>query len=71
VSVSHETCVFCSAFDPMTLEPLGPCCGQVATQIIHWLDGRSSTACGAHGLDALDGDAKALVFHVAPLRGAS
>lgn len=60
-------CTFCRDHDPATLEPLGKQCGRSAVEEIHWQDGRISNACRAHGLGALDADARALVVKVVKL----
>lgn len=59
--VMHETCGYRDAWDPVTLEPLGPECGARATEYINWKDGRTSAACPAHGMNALTRATKALV----------
>ncbi len=61
--MSH-TCAFRDSHDPETLQPIGPACGQPATQEIHWKDGRVSPSCPVHGIVALDNDARALVSYV-------
>lgn len=63
---TNETCVFTFDHDD-DLSPVGPRCGRPATQVIYWVDGRSSTACADHGLDALVPEARALVARVEPL----
>lgn len=60
-------CEFRDAFDPATLEPVGPACGQPATQVILWRDRRYSPACAEHGVAALDPEARALVQGVRTL----
>jgi len=59
-----ENCEYRSDFDPATEEPRGPACGAIASQVILWRDGRFSPACDAHGLAALDPDARKLVSAV-------
>lgn len=59
-----ERCVYRDAFDPQTLEPIGPECGASATQTIYWKDGRVSTACRDHGIEVLAPSALALVAAV-------
>ena len=63
-----ETCVFRFEHDE-DLSPVGPACGRPATQLIHWVDGRSSTACELHGFCALDPSAHELVERIEPLDG--
>jgi hypothetical protein len=59
-----HTCAFREAFDPETLEPVGPACGKPATQELYWHDGRVSPSCSEHGMRALDKDAHPLVARV-------
>lgn len=59
-----HTCAFHESHDPETMEPTGPPCGRSATEEIHWKDGRVSPACVAHGMQALDAAARALVTRV-------
>ena len=59
-----HTCTFMPFHDADTLEPLGPCCGERATQELYWQDGRISPACSRHGLQALDKEARVLVVRV-------
>lgn len=63
-AATDRFCVHCDEHDPLTLAPLGPQCGQLATQTILWRDGRYSPACDAHGFASLDHDARVLVLRV-------
>ena len=65
--MSDDTCTFCFEHDPETLAPKGDACKAPGVDEIHWKDGRISVACREHGLDALDEEARAEVFHVVPL----
>lgn len=70
-AMNVERCVFCGDHDPETLTPRGQSCGAVAVEVIHWLDGRTSTACHKHGLSALDDYGRSLVQRVTPIGAAS
>lgn len=47
--------------------PVGPRCGQAATQVLYWRDGRYSPACAAHGTSSLDPEARVMVAKVGPV----
>ncbi len=49
----NELCSFRYDHDPATLAPRGRACRAKAVETLHWKDGRVSTACAAHGADAL------------------
>ena len=57
--------------DPDTLEPLGPACGSVATQIIRWAAGDTSPACKEHGINSLTQNGLVLVASVVSVDGAT
>jgi hypothetical protein len=61
-----EKCTHVPWHDLVTDTPLGPECGQPATQLICWKDGRTSFACAKHGFETLDAAARLLVDHVEP-----
>lgn len=66
--MSKHTCAFRENYDPKTLMPVGPSCGQPATQELYWADGRVSPACPKHGLSALTQEATlALVQITTPI----
>ncbi len=65
-----EACQFCDEFDPGTLQPIGPVCGNSAVQVIYWKDGRISPSCGTHGLRALTLEARAEVRAIRRIRPA-
>jgi hypothetical protein len=67
----RERCTFCFEHDPVTDKPIGRRCGRVGTHIIEWVDGRTSIACPAHGLDAIDPDVRVNVKRIVPLPGVS
>lgn len=58
-------CSYCDAWNPVTLDPIGPECGQPVVEVIFWKDRRYSPSCAEHGFKALTRDAKALVLCVA------
>lgn len=60
----NHTCSYHAAYDPETLDPVGPACGKEAVQEIHWRDGRISPSCLFHGYQALDPEARAMVLKV-------
>ncbi len=59
-----HTCAYRESYDPDTLEPVGPACGKPAMQELYWRDGRVSPSCAAHGMKAIDEDARTLVLRV-------
>jgi len=62
-----ETCRFVDGYDSDTLDPVGPCCGRVVTQVIYWRDRSYSPCCEQHGIQALDDHAIQLVRCIAPI----
>lgn len=62
-----ERCGFHYGHDPVTLAPMGRRCDQAASEEIHWKDGRTSVACGKHGLRSLTPEARLLVARVVAL----
>jgi len=60
----RQRCTFCREHDMATDTPVGPMCGAIAVEELHWRDGRISNACKDHGVAALDRDARTLLLTV-------